>query len=73
MADEDASQLCCDEWRTASNVTFANAIDGTRGWLLYGTDRDTVSTGQPELRFWPVRYCPFCGVLLPVATDKIRG
>lgn len=71
MLVEDEVTLCCDEFRSAYEVTFANPIAGTVGWLLYGTDHDTVSTGQPELRYWPIRYCPFCGTQLPHASTTM--
>ena len=59
---------CCEDFRSACDVTFANPIDSDSGWLLYGTDYETVSVGNPEIRFWPARYCPFCGSRLKKAT-----
>ena len=55
---------CCEDFRSALEVTMINPIDGATGWLLYGTDSETVSAGQPELRYWPIKYCPFCGAEL---------
>lgn len=63
---------CCDEFRSAYRVMFANPTDGETGWLLYGTDYETVSAGQPELRYWPIRYCPFCGAQLPRIAPSMR-
>ena len=40
--------VCCDEFSSALEATFANPIDGPTGWLLYGTDHDSVIKGQPE-------------------------
>jgi len=62
---------CCDEFRSAYEVTFANPMDGPTGWLLYGTDHETVSVGQPALRYWPIRYCPFCGARLPPIAQSV--
>lgn len=73
MAVSGGVDSCCEEWQAAVELTFANPYERAPGWLLYGTDRDTVSAGQPELRYWPVRYCPFCGALLPADPRKIRG
>jgi len=67
-------EYCCEEFQSASDVTFANAIDGATSWLLYGTDYDSVSSGQPELRYWPIRFCPFCGKALePAKSLPPRG
>jgi hypothetical protein len=63
-ASDRAHLFCCADFRAAYEVTFANPIDGAIVWILYGTDHDTVSVGQPELRYWPIRYCPLCGALL---------
>jgi hypothetical protein len=52
---------CCDEFRDAVAATFAEPIDEPTGWVLYGTDHTTVAAGQPELRYWAIRFCPFCG------------
>jgi hypothetical protein len=52
---------CCDEFGDAVATTFAEPIDEPTGWVLYGTDHTTVAAGQPELRYWPIRFCPFCG------------
>ena len=57
--------LCCEELRSAYETTFLQPIDEPTGWIFYGTDHQTVSVGQPELRYWPVRFCPFCGAPLP--------
>ncbi|MCC6178910.1 MAG: hypothetical protein IT305_26680 [Chloroflexi bacterium] len=57
-------EICCDEFESAVSTTFANPIDSPSGWLLYGTDYESVSGGHPELRYWPIRYCPFCGASL---------
>lgn len=61
-------EYCCEDFRGACDVTFANPIDSESGWLLYGTDYETVGVGQPEIRFWPARFCPFCGSRLKKAT-----
>lgn len=58
---EDHIAYCCDEFRSAVDATFAMPVHGPTGWLLYGTDAETVSAGLPELRYWAVRFCPFCG------------
>lgn len=63
---------CCAEFRSAYEVTFANPMDGPTGWLLYGTDYETVSAGQPALRYWPIRYCPFCGAKLSPITRSVQ-
>lgn len=57
--------FCCDDLRSAYEITFLNPVPGQEGWLAYGSDFETVSTGAPELRYWPVRFCPFCGTRLP--------
>jgi hypothetical protein len=46
------------------DVTFTMPINDPTGWLLYGTDAETVGAGLPELRYWAVQYCPFCGARL---------
>jgi len=58
-------RFCCAELRSAYETTFLQPIDEPTGWLLYGTDHATVSAGSPELRYWPIRFCPFCGAALP--------
>lgn len=63
--DKGYRQLCCDELREAFHTTFINPMRGQPEWLAYGTDFESVSSGAPEIRFWPVRYCPFCGHRLP--------
>jgi hypothetical protein len=65
-------QFCCDELRSAYEITFLNQVRGQDEWLAYGTDFETVSAGAPELRFWPVRFCPFCGARLPALDDRHR-
>jgi len=60
----DATAWCCDEFASAVDVTFAMPVNGPTGWLLYGTDAETVSAGLPELRYWVAQYCPFCGTRL---------
>lgn len=60
--------LCCDELRSAYEVTFLQPIDEPTGWVLYGTDHSTVAAGAPELRYWVVRWCPFCGSKLDAPT-----
>jgi hypothetical protein len=57
--------VCCDELRSALAAAFLNPLDGSPGWILYGTDHESVIAGEPELRYWPVRFCPFCGAPLP--------
>lgn len=57
----DDENWCCEEFRSAFDVTFANPVDGAFDWLLYGTDYESVAAGLPELRYWPIRFCPFCG------------
>ena len=55
-------------------MTFAMPVNGPTGWLLYGTDAETVSGGLPELRYWAVQYCPFCGARLqPYPGELPRG
>ena len=70
-------EYCCEDFRSACDITFANPIDSDSGWLLYGTDYETVSVGNPEIRFWPARHCPFCGSRLKKATvapgRSVRG
>lgn len=61
----DQPRRCCDEFREAVAAAFANPIEGPAGWILYGTDHDSVIAGEPELRYWPIRFCPFCGSELP--------
>jgi hypothetical protein len=61
---QECDDYCCEEFRSAVEVTFAAPVNGPTGWLLYGTDRDSVSAGTPELRYWAARYCPFCGAAL---------
>jgi len=66
--------FCCEEFRSAVETTFATPVNGPTGWLLYGTDYETVSAGLPELRYWAVRFCPFCGARLrPYPGDLPRG
>jgi hypothetical protein len=60
-----APRLCCDDLASAYAVTFLNPLRDEEDWLAYGTDFDSVSAGAPEIRFWPVRFCPFCGARLP--------
>lgn len=60
---------CCDELRSAVQAAFAIPVAGLAGWILYGTDHDSVLAGEPELRYWPVRFCPFCGAPLPPQTE----
>jgi hypothetical protein len=67
MAEQMAA--CCDELRSAVQAAFAIPITGQAGWILYGTDHDSVLAGEPELRYWPIRYCPFCGAALPPPTE----
>ena len=72
-------EYCCSDFRSACDVTFANPIDSDSGWLLYGTDYETVSVGSPEIRFWPARFCPFCGsrlkkaVVVPARSSRRFG
>lgn len=63
-ATADPTVWCCDEFASAVEVTFAMPVNGPTGWLLYGTDAETVGAGLPELRYWAARYCPFCGARL---------
>ncbi len=67
--------VCCAEFASAVEVTFAQPVNGPTGWLLYGTDAATVSAGQPELRYWAAHFCPFCGARLrPVPPEELpRG
>ena len=69
--DPDQRRFCCEEFQSAYDVTFASPADRTGAWLLYGTDWQTVSTGEPELRYWPIRHCPFCGALLLPASESM--
>lgn len=66
MAEQMAP--CCEELRSAVQALFAIPTPGPSGWILYGTDHDSVLAGEPELRYWPVRFCPFCGARLPPDT-----
>lgn len=69
----DALPCCCDEFRSAVEVTFAMPVHGPTGWLLHGTDAETVAAGLPELRYWAARFCPFCGApLAPYPGDVPR-
>ncbi len=63
---------CCAEFRAAVEVTFANPIDGPTGWLLYGTDAESVAAGEPALRYWAIGFCPFCGATLRPHTGAFR-
>ena len=63
--------LCCEELRSAYETTFLQPIDQPTGWILYGSDHATVSAGSPELRYWPIRFCPFCGAALPAPPASI--
>jgi hypothetical protein len=65
-------RYCCDEFREAVESTFAQPIDEPTGWVLYGTDHTSVAAGQPELRYWPIRHCPFCGAKLTLPDQLIR-
>ncbi len=69
-----AIAFCCDEFRSAADATFAMPVHGPTGWLLYGTDAESVAAGLPELRYWAVRFCPFCGArLAPYPGDLPRS
>ena len=71
---QEYNEYCCAEFRSAVEVTFAAPVNGPTGWLLYGTDRDSVSAGSPELRYWAARFCPFCGAALrPYPGQLPRG
>ncbi len=70
-AATDEAALCCDEFRSAIEVTFAVPVHGPTGWLLYGTDAETVGVGLPELRYWAASFCPFCGAALHPSPDRI--
>lgn len=59
--------FCCEDLRSAYDVTFLNPVPLQADWIAYGADFETVSAGAPEIRFWPVRFCPFCGTPLPAA------
>jgi hypothetical protein len=66
----DARSACCDELRSALEATFLSWADQPGTWLLYGTDHDSAIAGEPELRYWPVRFCPFCGARLPTPSAR---
>lgn len=59
---------CCEELRSAVQAAFLVPLPDARGWILYGTDHDSVIAGEPELRYWPIRFCPFCAARLPAPT-----
>jgi hypothetical protein len=63
--------LCCQTLRSAYELSFLQPIDEPTGWILYGTDHATVSAGSPELRYWPISFCPFCGAALPPPPPSI--
>jgi hypothetical protein len=63
--------FCCDEFRDAVECTFAQPIDEPTGWVLYGTDHASVAAGSPELRYWPIRHCPFCGAELALPPPEL--
>ena len=67
-----AGPRCCEEFRSAVEVTFAVPVNGPTGWLLYGTDAETVGVGLPELRYWAARFCPFCGAALRPSPGDLR-
>ena len=70
----DGYDDCCDEFRGAREIGFACPIEGAADWLLYGTDFTSVSAGAPELCYWPIRFCPFCGqTLKPAPRSDLRG
>jgi hypothetical protein len=56
---------CCDDLASALAITFIVPDRRHRTWLAYGADFDSVSSGAPEIRFWPIQFCPFCGQTLP--------
>jgi hypothetical protein len=68
----DPNSYCCDDLRGAHEITFLVPLPDQAAWLAYGTDFETTSAGAPELRFWPVRFCPFCGTPLPEGRSMPR-
>lgn len=62
---------CCDAFGEAVESTFAQPIDEPTGWVLYGTDHTSVAAGQPELRYWPITHCPFCGSRLSLPAAEL--
>jgi hypothetical protein len=57
--------VCCPAFEAARDATFAQAVERGNGWLLFGTDHLSVSAGAPIVQYWPIDFCPFCGVRLP--------
>lgn len=55
---------CCDEFRRAVEISFANYRDDETGWFLFGTDHESAIAGEPEIAYWIIRFCPFCGAPL---------
>lgn len=60
-ARERRIDVCCTEFGRAVEITFANYRDDETGWFLFGTDHDSAIAGSPEVGFWAIRHCPFCG------------
>ncbi len=59
-----SDETCCAAFVSAIETTFANYLDDTTGWFLFGTDHESTVAGSPEIAYWAIHFCPFCGAEL---------